>query len=72
MYHVEIRDLVMKTTGANHVFILSSVLRRRKLAPEIYKLPTALAKAAATNQSSQSIEKETQPAETPSRSMRMG
>lgn len=63
VYHAEIRDLVMKITGANHVFILATVLRRGKLAPEAYKLPTGLAMLAARNQSSPSKEKETMPAE---------
>lgn len=40
VYHPEIQELVMKTTGAKKVFITASVFRRGKSAPEEYKLPT--------------------------------
>ncbi|KAI9743131.1 MAG: hypothetical protein M1818_003426 [Claussenomyces sp. TS43310] len=55
-YHPEIRDLVVKTTGAKHVFIIATVLRRGPQAPEPYKLPGGLGTAAAD--SSQREQKE--------------
>lgn len=39
VYHPEIRDLVLKATGAKRVFILASALRCGKPTPEEYKLP---------------------------------
>ncbi|KAF7188222.1 Oxidoreductase chyM [Pseudocercospora fuligena] len=39
-YHPEVVDLVKKTTGCKEVFIVGSVFRQGKRAPEAYKLPT--------------------------------
>ena len=63
VYHPEIRDLVMKTTGAKHVVIMATVLRRGARAPQVYKMPTGLTTASAKNGSRQSDEEETKVAE---------
>ncbi|KAI9838970.1 MAG: hypothetical protein M1819_004178 [Sarea resinae] len=63
VYHPEIRELVMKTTGAKDVFIMVTVLRRGKKAPEAFKLPTGLSIKAAKDDSSQGEEKEVKPTE---------
>jgi hypothetical protein len=65
VYHPEIKDLVMKTTGAKQVFILATVFRRGKSAPEEFKMPTGLNVLAAKNRSSQSEERGTKPADKP-------
>jgi len=53
----------MKTTGAKHVFIMASIIRRGTRVPEVYKLPTAVNIAAAINNRNQSKDKEVKPAE---------
>jgi hypothetical protein len=60
VYYPEIRDLVMKTTGAKHVFITHSIVRGGRVS-ETFKLPTGLNPAAAQNNSSQNKEKEIEP-----------
>jgi hypothetical protein len=68
LYHPEIRELVMKTTGAKSVFITASVYRRGKSTPEAYKLPTRVGyvtPAAAADRGQQSEGRENQPAEKP-------
>lgn len=42
VYYNEIHDLVVKATGAKHVFITTSIFRRGKSAPEEYVMPTGL------------------------------
>lgn len=42
-YYAEIRELVMKTTGAKTVFTMPSTLRRGKDAPEQFKIPDGIA-----------------------------
>ena len=68
LYHPEIRQLVMKTTGAKSVFITASVFRRGKRTPEAFKLPTGvgyMTSTAAADRSQQTEERENQPAEKP-------
>ena len=63
VYHPEIQDLVRKATGAKHVFITATVVRRGKQAPEEYKLPVALRPVAEKNDIGESREDEIKSAE---------
>jgi hypothetical protein len=42
VYYPEIQTLVKKATGANHVFVIASVVRRGTSSPEAFKLPVGL------------------------------
>jgi hypothetical protein len=58
-YHEEIQLLVKETTGAKEVFVLATVLRRGKRAPEAFTLPKGLARldkeSAGANESSYKV-----------------
>jgi hypothetical protein len=64
IYHPEIRDLVTKTTGAKHVFIQATVLRRGTSAPEAYKIPEGLKMKETSNGSNKSNGEEIKSQET--------
>ena len=58
VYHPEITSLVTKTTGARHVFITATALRRGARSPQEFKLPTGLRTTTAKDERGKSGEKE--------------
>ncbi|RFU29637.1 hypothetical protein B7463_g6718, partial [Scytalidium lignicola] len=58
VYYPEVRDLVKQTTGAKHVFMIGSVVRRGSRAPEEFKLPTGLRTAAVVSNGGRGEDKE--------------
>ena len=42
VYHPEIRELLTKTLGVKHIFVMASIMRRGTRVPEAFKMPTGL------------------------------